>query len=133
MNDEFKQFTLGTGACPNTFFYCRNEGHIGATIFSSRVNDGLCGAYYYLLPPMTFLILLAEKECCDGSDERPGLCPDRCKVIGDVYREQRKKEQKIQKTVIKFTAQLFKANLGFVGFQNSLHIHCFRSKGESAS
>ena len=51
-----------------------------------------------------FLILSAEKECCDGSDERPGLCPNLCMQIGDVYRQQRKQEQKIQKTVIKFTA-----------------------------
>lgn len=33
----------GTGACPDTKFYCRNEGHIGAFIPSSRVGDGLCG------------------------------------------------------------------------------------------
>ena len=53
------------------------------------------------------LILLAEKECCDGSDERSGLCPNLCKKIGDIYREQREKEEKIQKTVIKLTPQLF--------------------------
>lgn len=33
----------GTSACPNNTFYCRNEGHIGGIIPSSRVNDGLCG------------------------------------------------------------------------------------------
>lgn len=33
----------GTGACPNSQFYCRNQGHIGAYIPSSRVGDGLCG------------------------------------------------------------------------------------------
>ena len=48
MNDELKRFIEGTGACPNTTFYCRNEGHIGATIPSSRVNDGLCGARPHL-------------------------------------------------------------------------------------
>ena len=46
------------------------------------------------------LISLSEAECCDGSDERPGLCPNLCKQIGDVYQQQRKQEQKIQKTVI---------------------------------
>ncbi|KAF8811886.1 hypothetical protein BYT27DRAFT_7183488 [Phlegmacium glaucopus] len=71
----------GTGACPNTTFYCRNEGHIGATIPGSRVNDGLC-----------------ETECCDGSDERSGVCPNLCKQIGDTYQQQRKQEQRIQKT-----------------------------------
>lgn len=34
---------LGTGACPNTTFYCKNAGHIGAVIPSTRVNDGKCG------------------------------------------------------------------------------------------
>lgn len=37
--------TAGTSACPNSTFYCVNEGHIGASIRSSRVNDGLCGKY----------------------------------------------------------------------------------------
>ncbi|KAF8164847.1 glucosidase II beta subunit-like-domain-containing protein [Crassisporium funariophilum] len=72
----------GTGACPNTTFYCQNEGHIGATIPSSRVNDGLC-----------------ELDCCDGSDERPGVCPNLCKEIGEAYRKKRNQEQKIRKTV----------------------------------
>ena len=48
------------------------------------------------------LFHFAEKECCDGSDERPGVCPNLCKEIGDAYQQQRKKEQKIQKTVITF-------------------------------
>ena len=62
-------------------------------LLSSTIND--------------ILILLAEKDCCDGSDERPGLCPNLCNQIGDAYRQQRKQEQKIQKTVIKLTAPLF--------------------------
>ena len=53
-----------------------------------------------------FLFLSAEKDCCDGSDERPGFCPNVCKEIGDIYREQRKKEQKIQKTVITFVISI---------------------------
>ncbi|KAJ7590752.1 glucosidase II beta subunit-like-domain-containing protein [Mycena floridula] len=71
----------GTGACPNTTFYCQNVGHIGATISSSRVKDGLC-----------------EPECCDGSDERPGVCKNICKAVGDVYKKKRAEQQKIQKT-----------------------------------
>lgn len=34
---------LGTGACRNSTFFCRNIGHVGASISSTRVNDGLCG------------------------------------------------------------------------------------------
>ncbi|KAJ7229083.1 glucosidase II beta subunit-like-domain-containing protein [Mycena pura] len=71
----------GTSACPNSTFYCQNVGHIGATIPSSRVNDGLC-----------------EPQCCDGSDERPGVCPNSCTEIGEQYRKQRDAERKIQKT-----------------------------------
>ena len=93
----------------NTTFYCRNEGHIGATIPSSRVDDGLCGAQriYYPLSLTAFFISFTEKECCDGSDERSGFCPNLCKEIGDAYQQQRKKEQKIQKTVIKFINLFF--------------------------
>ncbi|KAJ7047793.1 glucosidase II beta subunit-like-domain-containing protein [Mycena alexandri] len=71
----------GTSACPNSTFYCQNVGHIGATIPSSRVNDGLC-----------------EPQCCDGSDERPGVCKNACKEIGEEYRRKRDAERKIQKT-----------------------------------
>lgn len=37
----------GTSACPNVSFFCRNEGHHGMVIRSSRVNDGLCGMLCY--------------------------------------------------------------------------------------
>ncbi|KAH7931410.1 hypothetical protein BV22DRAFT_1077425 [Leucogyrophana mollusca] len=71
----------GTSACPNSLFYCRNEGHIGATILSSRVNDGLC-----------------EPECCDGSDELPGVCQNTCAEVGEVYRRKQNAERKLRKT-----------------------------------
>ncbi|VDB86795.1 unnamed protein product [Peniophora sp. CBMAI 1063] len=71
----------GTGACPNTTFYCENAGHIGASIPSSHVRDGLC-----------------ETDCCDGSDERPGVCPNQCKEIGEAYRAKVDAERKLRKT-----------------------------------
>ena len=30
-------------ACNNGHFYCRNIGHVGKSVDSSRVNDGICG------------------------------------------------------------------------------------------
>ena len=30
-------------ACNNGHFYCRNVGHFGKSVDSSRVNDGICG------------------------------------------------------------------------------------------
>ncbi|KAL4082116.1 glucosidase II beta subunit-like-domain-containing protein [Scleroderma yunnanense] len=77
----------GTSACPNGIFYCKNTGHTGATIRSSRVNDGLC-----------------EPECCDGSDEAPGVCPDRCKEAGEEYRKKREAEIRLRKTGSKIRA-----------------------------
>ncbi|KAJ3476466.1 hypothetical protein NLI96_g11139 [Meripilus lineatus] len=71
----------GTGACPDTNFYCQNRGHIGALIPSSRVRDGLC-----------------EPDCCDGSDEAPGVCPNQCKEIGEAYRAKQDAENKLRKT-----------------------------------
>lgn len=35
----------GTSACPTGKFYCRNAGHVPLSLFSSRVNDGICGKY----------------------------------------------------------------------------------------
>ncbi|KAF7331712.1 hypothetical protein MKEN_00051000 [Mycena kentingensis (nom. inval.)] len=77
----------GTSACANSTFYCQNAGHIGASIPSSRVNDGLC-----------------EPTCCDGSDERPGVCPNACKEIGEAYRKKRDAELKLRKTGAKIRA-----------------------------
>jgi hypothetical protein len=34
---------VGTSACPRGKFYCRNAGHSAVYLFSSRVNDGICG------------------------------------------------------------------------------------------
>jgi hypothetical protein len=39
-----------------------------------------------------------EADCCDGSDEQPGVCPNRCTEIGEAYRAKRNAELKIQKT-----------------------------------
>ncbi|KAG8695769.1 hypothetical protein FRC09_008942, partial [Ceratobasidium sp. 395] len=71
----------GTSACPNGTFYCKNEGHIGASIRSTHVNDGLC-----------------EPECCDGSDEPSGVCPNQCEEIGVKYRAEQEAERKLRKT-----------------------------------
>ncbi|GAN11617.1 endoplasmic reticulum protein [Mucor ambiguus] len=63
----------GTSACPNSLFYCVNEGHIPAYIKSYAVNDGVC-----------------DDACCDGSDENGELisCPNRCKQVGEIYRKE---------------------------------------------
>ncbi|EJF63088.1 endoplasmic reticulum protein [Dichomitus squalens LYAD-421 SS1] len=71
----------GTSACPDSRFYCVNAGHIGSYIPSTRVRDGLC-----------------ELECCDGSDEPEGVCPNVCKQVGEEYRERVKAENKLRKT-----------------------------------
>lgn len=65
--------SLGTSACPNSYFYCANAGHIPAYIKSYAVNDGVC-----------------DEACCDGSDETNGFiqCPNNCKEIGERYRAQ---------------------------------------------
>ncbi|KAG9317095.1 glucosidase II beta subunit-like-domain-containing protein [Chiua virens] len=77
----------GTSACPGTTFYCRNAGHIGATIPSSRVRDGLC-----------------EPECCDGSDETLGVCTNTCAEVGAAYRQKEEAERKLRKTGSKIRA-----------------------------
>jgi protein kinase C substrate 80K-H len=74
-----KRKILGTSACPNTFFYCANIGHIPAYIKSYAVNDGVC-----------------DEACCDGSDENGELisCPNRCKEVGEAYRKEQSSLQK---------------------------------------
>ena len=58
-----------------------NRGHVGADIRSSRVNDGLC-----------------EPDCCDGSDELAGLCPDICDTVGEEYRRVVAEARKLRRT-----------------------------------
>lgn len=48
INNMLTFYNVGTSACPNSTFYCNNEGHIGASIRSSYVNDGLCGMQYFV-------------------------------------------------------------------------------------
>jgi hypothetical protein len=48
------QALLGTSACSGNTFYCANEGHIGASIPSSRVNDGLCGRFFCFAVPSIY-------------------------------------------------------------------------------
>jgi protein kinase C substrate 80K-H len=88
----------GTSACSGNTFYCANEGHIGASIPSSRVNDGLCGRFSALLcPPSTDTSL--EPACCDGSDEAAGVCEDTCVAVGELYRQKQEATRKLRKTV----------------------------------
>ncbi|KAI9297325.1 hypothetical protein K502DRAFT_301000 [Neoconidiobolus thromboides FSU 785] len=72
----------GTSACPNSTFYCDNEGHIPATILSSRVNDGIC-----------------DEACCDGSDEYDGKiqCPNRCKELAEKANKELNQKKEILK------------------------------------
>ena len=58
-------------------FYCKNKNHNPSYVPFTHVNDGICD----------------YTDCCDGSDEEPGKCPDKCKEIGA---EWRKKNEKLQ-------------------------------------
>ena len=40
-----------------------------------------------------------EPQCCDGSDELPGVCKNVCKEVGEEYRKKYQAEMKIRKTV----------------------------------
>jgi alpha 1,3-glucosidase len=60
---------LQSPECPAGRFRCANAGHVPSCILISRVNDGLC-----------------DDDCCDGSDEFDGRCPNRCKAIGAAAR-----------------------------------------------
>jgi protein kinase C substrate 80K-H len=106
----------GTSACSymkGRKFWCKNERHISAWIWSSRVGDGLCGKLNcsgLRLPTILtsshlrlILFFMLDPECCDGSDENfstSGVkCPNTCEETGRKYRETRDAENKIRKTV----------------------------------
>ena len=76
----------------------------------------------------------AEPECCDGSDEAPGVCPNVCKEVGEAYRERVKAEEKLRKTVSiprRMRSGRFNTYIP-TGFQDSFDIHRVRAEGEEA-
>ncbi|KAK5670541.1 hypothetical protein BDV3_002722 [Batrachochytrium dendrobatidis] len=81
----------GTSACANSSFYCKNVGHIGQSIPSSRVNDGVC-----------------DPECCDGSDEFSGStkCPNNCIASANAYKINMEAEMAIINQGVKQREQL---------------------------
>jgi len=89
---------LGTSACLGNTFYCANEGHIGASIPSSHVNDGLCGQLSVLCYHSSIDASL-EPACCDGSDEPVGVCENMCVTVGEIYRKKQEAARKLQSTV----------------------------------
>lgn len=57
---------LATSACSKHggMFLCKNEKHKPVSIPSSRAFDGVC-------------------DCCDASDEAPGVCKDVCHIAAE--------------------------------------------------
>lgn len=65
----FMKFT-GTSACPDGKFYCQNVGHSPLTLFSSRVNDGICGKKCCRFPPfLSVHYLWFSRESCMRTTE----------------------------------------------------------------
>ncbi|KAL6500065.1 hypothetical protein OROGR_027975 [Orobanche gracilis] len=92
----------GTSACPNGKFYCKNTGHAPVILYSSRVNDGICGKRPFTsdtlvrtdnnCSPARFSVFRSASKktyCCDGRDEYDGKteCPNTCWEAGKVARE----------------------------------------------
>ncbi|KAL9055077.1 MAG: hypothetical protein Q9162_003747 [Coniocarpon cinnabarinum] len=58
-------------------FYCKNRNHNPSYLPFTAVGDGICD----------------HERCCDGSDEAPGVCADKCKEIGAEWRKMDEKRQ----------------------------------------
>ena len=91
-----------------------NKGYKGTTIFSSQVNDGICGKNRVSWRQTGIVNLWSDKaegegrglpltltlDCCDGTDEYEGKvkCKLDCAEKGEELRKQREAEkEKIQK------------------------------------
>ena len=61
---------------------------------------------YVVSPPpidimsLTNLVLSEPTECCDGSDEQLGLCPNVCHQAGEAHRKYLEEDRKLRKTVL---------------------------------
>ena len=89
---------------------------------------------FIFLPPLLPHVL-PEPECCDGSDELPGICPNTCDQVGIRHRELLEQEAKLRKTV-RFSPFISPKPSHFVtysGFKNTRILHLFRSEGKESS
>lgn len=79
--------------------------------------------------------LYAEPECCDGSDEPPGVCPNKCAEIGEEYRKKVEQEMKTRKTVSACIESVHIITLMSrpQGVQNTFDIHSIRAEGEETA
>jgi len=85
---------------------------------------------YYLNIWNHLFIRYKEPECCDGSDELPGICVNRCKEVGEEYRKKRDAERKIQKTV-RSCPQIPDLSLSLnTGSKNTFHLYHVCAQGE---
>jgi len=82
---------IGTSACSNGRFYCRNRGHQPLLLNSSFVDDGICGELNRLptvsvnVKCCNLLSCVCRADCCDGSDELQS-CKNTCKAAGSAAR-----------------------------------------------
>ena len=72
--------------------------------------------------------LALEPECCDGSDEAPGVCSNTCAEVGEAHRKKEDAERKLRKTVRTadnqsnlISCSLFSRALKYV--LRTLHLH----------
>lgn len=83
----------GTSACAGhgvsndpavhaNLFFCPNQGAKSKYIYSSTVGDAVC-------------------DCCDGSDEKPGLCTNTCSAEGHEYRARQERMARDRQTALK--------------------------------
>lgn len=74
--------------------------------------------------------VVEEPECCDGSDEPSGVCPNRCKEVGDAYAQKMAAEQKIQKTVGALPSGHLHTEREITGGKNTVDLYNICSKGK---
>ncbi len=79
----------GTSACTAGRFYCSNKGYEPQFLNASMVDDGFCGETpdpcmlkACVGRPLKPGASLPVPDCCDGSDEGPGLCKNTCAEAG---------------------------------------------------
>lgn len=77
---------LGTSACHNGKFFCKNTGYISSYIPSNRVDDTVC-------------------DCCDGSDESLIKCPNTCAQKAREYLATLEEHNRLVKNGLKIREQ----------------------------
>ena len=90
----------GTSACEgvgDTWFYCKNEGHVPGRVRSSRVNDGICGEYLSNQGVEKSLLMQTRNVAMVQMNGRLGCVKTNARKLARSIEKKRKQRERLER------------------------------------